>query len=80
MSSGLKKKYELSEDLADFMGKSSASRLEINKKLWAYIKANDLQDPDNKRVIIPDDVLETIFGPDEFDMFQMASMLSDHLL
>ena len=31
-------------------------RSEIVKRLWAYLKANNLQDPENKQFFTPDEV------------------------
>jgi len=45
---------KLSAELADVVGKKEASRAECIKQLWAYIKINNLQDPDNKQFFIPD--------------------------
>ncbi|MEZ5344640.1 MAG: SWIB/MDM2 domain-containing protein [Pyrinomonadaceae bacterium] len=40
---GLKKPVKLKSDLAAFLGASELPRTEITKKLWDYIKANNLQ-------------------------------------
>ncbi len=51
---GLTKPMKLSSDLADIVGKKEASRAECIKQLWAYIKKNNLQDPENKQFFVPD--------------------------
>merc|ERR1712223_2081400 len=51
---GLTKPMKLSEDLAAIVGKKEASRAECIKELWAYLKKNNLQDPDNKQYFTPD--------------------------
>ena len=51
---GLTKPMKLSADLADVVGKKEASRAECIKQLWAYIKKNNLQDPENKQYFTPD--------------------------
>jgi upstream activation factor subunit UAF30 len=77
--SGLKKKCNVSEELGDFLGVDSISRQELMKKVWAYIKKNDLQDEDNRRVIIPDASLAEILGDKPIDMFKMVKKLNEHL-
>lgn len=77
--SGLNKPLELSEDLADFMGKSKATRAQITKKIWDHIKKHKLQDPDDKRTIIPDDTLEPILGARPIGMFKMPGKISEHV-
>ena len=52
--SGLTKPMKLSSELADIVGKKEASRAECIKQLWAYIKKNNLQDPENKQFFNPD--------------------------
>ena len=51
---GLTKPMKLSSELADIVGKKEASRAECIKQLWAYIKKNNLQDPENKQFFVPD--------------------------
>ena len=51
---------------------------ETTKKLWDYIKANNLQDPNNKRLICPDAKLAKVLGDEPIDMMKMAGKLSKH--
>jgi upstream activation factor subunit UAF30 len=51
-----------SKDLAAIVGSKALPRTEVVKKLWAYIKKNNLQDPKNKRNIKADSKLKPVFG------------------
>lgn len=69
-----------SKELAEIIGKERVGRGESIKKLWEYIKKHNLQNPDNKREIIPDDQLEKVFGSSQpVSMFQLAGILTKHL-
>merc|ERR1712076_162276 len=61
---GLTKPMKLSADLAEVVGKKEASRAECIKQLWAYIKKNNLQDPENKQFFVPDKKMAKVFGSD----------------
>lgn len=77
---GLSSPLKLSSALADLVGATELSRGDVTKKVWEYIKAHQLQDPSNKRRILPDAKLGKIFGTQEpVDMFAMAKLLSPHL-
>lgn len=76
---GLDKALVLSSELAEFMGKTRASRTQITKAIWVYIKDNDLQDPEDKRTINPDDTLAEILGSKPLSMFKIATKVSDHV-
>lgn len=54
--------------------------VQIVKELWAYIRKNNLQDPNNKRKIICNDELRLVFETDCTDMFQMNKLLAKHIL
>lgn len=74
------KEYELSKELQDIVGKEPLSRPAITKKLWEYIKEHNLQDPNNKRKIVPDKKLAKLFGHnDPIDMMKLASVISNHV-
>merc|ERR1712086_543066 len=77
--SGLTKPMKLSADLAEVVGKKEASRAECIKQLWAYIKKNNLQDPENKQFFNPDKKMAKVFGSDRIRAFGMAKFLSAHL-
>jgi len=76
----LLKPMELSSELEEVVGKGPMSRGEVVKKIWEYIKKHDLQNPANKRNILADDKLKTIFGgKGEVTMFEMTKLVSAHL-
>jgi DNA topoisomerase I len=72
--------YHLSPELAAIVGTTELSRGEVTKKVWDYIKAHQLQDAANKRLIRPDALLARVFGSSEpVDMFKMAGLLNAHI-
>ena len=74
------KPLPLSPELAAVVGAKELTRGEVTKKIWEYIKANDLQDPNNKRLIVPDNKLEKVFGhSNPIDMMKLAGILSKHI-
>lgn len=48
-------------------------------KIWQYIKANGLQDANNKQMIICDEAMKTVFKVDKVNMFQMNKLLGQNL-
>ncbi|RKF56762.1 SWIB/MDM2 domain protein [Golovinomyces cichoracearum] len=78
-SSGFHKKYHLSEPLADLLGETTLSRPQVVKNIWAYIKAQDLQDPTDKRQIICDERMQSVFKQDRVHMFTMNKILGNQL-
>jgi upstream activation factor subunit UAF30 len=76
----LMKPLNLSADLEAVVGPGPLPRGQVVKKLWEYIKENNLQNPENKRNILADDKLKKIFdGKDEVTMFEMTKLISSHL-
>lgn len=74
------KPMTISADLAAVVGKGPMPRSEVVKKLWEYIKKNNLQDPANKRNINADENLKKVFGgKDTVNMFEMTKLVSAHL-
>jgi chromatin remodeling complex protein RSC6 len=66
----------LSPELAAICGAKKMPRTEVTKKIWAYIKKNQLS---SGRVIKPDGALKAIFPVASLDMFKMAGHVSKHL-
>ena len=70
----------LSAELGAVIGTETSTRGDVLKKIWDYIRAHDLQDPTNKRMIRPDAALAKVFETREpVDMFQMTSLLGKHI-
>jgi len=76
----LEKKHKVSSELAEIIGCETASRGEIVKKVWAYIKAHNLKDPKNGRMICPDAKLAKVLGKNRIHGFKMAKPLEKHIL
>ena len=55
------------------------SRPETVKRIWEYIRAHNLQDPSDKRMIICDDKLFSVFKKKRVSCFGMNKILSAHL-
>lgn len=69
-----------SADLAAVVGSKPLPRTEVVKKLWEYIKKNNLQDAKNRRQINADAKLKPVFGGKKsVSMFEMTSLVSKHL-
>ncbi len=70
----------LSPALSSLLGKTELSRPETTREVWDYIKSHNLQDPKDKRQIIPDAALAKVFESKEpVHMMQLASLLSKNL-
>ena len=69
-----------SATLAAVIGSGAMPRTEVTKKIWAYIKRNNLQDNKNKRMINSDDKLKDVFGgKKQVSMFEMTKLVNKHL-
>ena len=74
------KPMNLSPELEAVIGPGPMARRQVVKKLWEYIKGNNLQNPANKRNILADEKLKVIFGgKGEVTMFEMTKLVSAHL-
>ena len=79
-NSAFMKPMAVSADLAAVVGAGPMPRSEVVKKLWAEIKKNNLQDPQNKRNINADANLKKVFdGKATVNMFEMTKLVSKHL-
>jgi len=66
--------------LAEVIGNVAVPRTEAVRKIWVYIKKNNLQNPMNKRNILADEKLAKVFGgKKEVTMFELAGILGKHL-
>ena len=77
---GLAAVKEISPELAAFLGKGDKmARTEIVKLLWEHIREHNLQNPENKREIVLDREMKSVFGCDTFTMFTMNKYIGAHI-
>jgi upstream activation factor subunit UAF30 len=69
----------LSPQLSEVLGSKSLPRTEIIKKIWDYVKKNNLQDKVNRRMINADAKLRPIFGKDQISMFELAKVVNNNV-
>ncbi len=79
-SAAFMKPVQPDEKLAAVIGDQPIPRTEITKKVWEYIRSNNLQDPQKKTVIRADDKLRAVFdGKDSVTMFEMTKLIFGHV-
>ncbi|KAJ7952917.1 upstream activation factor subunit spp27-like [Quillaja saponaria] len=80
--SGFLAPLQLSDTLVNFLGtgESALSRADVVKRMWDYIKQNNLQDPSDKRMIICDEKLKELFDVDSFHGFTVSKLLASHFV
>ena len=66
--------------LAVVVGSKPLPRSQMTKKLWDYIKKNNLQDAKKRTHINADPALKAIFGgKKQVSMFEMTKLVSAHV-
>ena len=79
-SAAFMKPMQPSPALSEIVGDKAVPRTEVTKRLWAYIKKNNLQDKKNRRMIHSDDALKAVFaGKAQVNMFEMTKLVNKHL-
>lgn len=82
--SGFAKPNKISDELCDFIGEprgTEKSRTDITRFINAYIKEHNLNKPENKRFILPDEKLRKILNVDakeEINYFILQKLISHH--
>ena len=82
--SGFVKPTRISSELASFLGKpkgTEMARTEVTREINKYIRANDLQDKNNGRVILADSKLRKLLKlnkSDELTYFNLQRYMSPH--
>ena len=79
--SGLSMAKQISLELANFLGIASTAmaRTDVVRQIWSYIKDNELQNPEDKREILLDDKMKSLFHCDKFTIFTMNKYVSSHM-
>ena len=84
--SGFAKPTKVTKELCAFMNKKEGSeiaRTEVTKTLIDYIKANQLQDKTNSKIISPDEKLKYLLGiedNEELTFFNLQKYMNKHFI
>ncbi|GJN23233.1 hypothetical protein PR202_gb10864 [Eleusine coracana subsp. coracana] len=71
----------ISPALQAIVGAPEIPRTEALKRLWAYIKQHNLQDPADKKVIVCDEKLKVLFaGRERVGFLEIAKLLNPHFV
>jgi upstream activation factor subunit UAF30 len=62
------------------IGVERAPMKEIVRLIWVYIRNNNLQNPLNRKMIIPDQTLAAVIGPKQVDCFKMMTQIRQHIV
>lgn len=82
--SGFEKPTAISDELAKFVGEpigTMLARTAVSKKIHEYVKSNNLQNPNNRRIITPDAKLKKLLkttGNEELSYFNLQKYLKVH--
>jgi upstream activation factor subunit UAF30 len=80
VNSAFMKPMQPDEALAAIVGSDPLPRTEVTKKVWDYIRSNNLQDAKDRRTINADDKLKKVFnGKASVTMFEMTKLVNGHL-
>jgi upstream activation factor subunit UAF30 len=77
---GIAQQVKPDAQLAEVVGGQPLTRADLTKKIWDYIKKNNLQDASNRRMINADAKLKPIFGgKSQVSMFEMTKLVNQHV-
>lgn len=85
--SGFALPVTISDELCDFMGcekGSKRARTQVTQFLMSYISENNLKNPDNKKILLPDEPLQRLLGDEsknvELTHFTIQKFMNKHFL
>jgi chromatin remodeling complex protein RSC6 len=82
--SGFARPTKISQELCGFMGRENGAevaRTEVTQFIIKYISEKNLQNPENRKIIIPDDSLIKLLGvkeEDEVTYFNIQKFMNRH--
>ncbi|XP_042507264.1 upstream activation factor subunit UAF30-like [Macadamia integrifolia] len=78
---GITKPKPISPAMQELLGVPEIPRTQALKQIWAYIKKHNLQDPENKKIIVCDEKLKNIFGGREHVGFlEISGLITPHFI
>ena len=80
---GINMELNVSVELAAIIGTKTGEKISMPqalRRLWAYLREHNLQDPEDKRFFTPDAKLEPVFGKERKKVLYMAAYLEEEHL
>ncbi|KAF9619630.1 hypothetical protein IFM89_007951 [Coptis chinensis] len=78
---GITKPRPISPAMQELLGVTEIPRTQALKQIWAYIKQHNLQDPENKKIIVCDEKLKKIFaGKERVGFLEISGLLNPHFI
>ncbi|KAI3932475.1 hypothetical protein MKW92_022291 [Papaver armeniacum] len=78
---GITKPKPISPAMQELLGVTEIPRTQALKQIWAYIKEHNLQDPENKKIIVCDEKLKKIFaGKERVGFLEISGLLNPHFI
>jgi upstream activation factor subunit UAF30 len=78
---------EVTDELCEFLGMEKGNKIartEVTKQIMEYIKRNHLQNPENKKMIVPDEKLWKLIGEEarghEITHFTIQKYINKHFI
>jgi chromatin remodeling complex protein RSC6 len=84
--SGFAKPTKVSKELCKFLNKEEGTeiaRTEVTSFLSSYVRTNNLQNKDNKKIILPDEKLKYLLGindSEELTYFNLQKYMNKHFI
>tara|TARA_Y100000389_G_C17190644_1_gene378661 strand:- start:11 stop:538 length:528 start_codon:yes stop_codon:yes gene_type:complete len=84
--SGFAKPTKVSKELSTFLGLADGeeiARTDVTKRINAYVKEHNLQNPANKRELVLDDTLQTLLNPPDGEtitFFNLQKYMKHHYI
>lgn len=72
-------KFRVSNELSSLLGVTELTQHDAVYSIWQYIQFNNLQAPEDKRIINCDENLSKLFGVPRFNFRDLIDLLSKHL-
>ncbi|WVZ60653.1 hypothetical protein U9M48_010645 [Paspalum notatum var. saurae] len=80
-ATGITQPKPVSPVLQAIVGAPEIPRTEALKRLWAYIKQHNLQDPADRKVVVCDEKLKALFaGRERVGFLEIAKLLNPHFV
>lgn len=71
--------YKISSSLSSVVQVSETTRPDALKRVWDYIKARNLQNKFDRKEIVCDEKLKSVFGRDKVSITEVLKFMSPHI-